>query len=246
MPKKARQKPKKAQHSAKNSQQKPSQSVHTVRFPGESAKYRAARNTLLKHEIELRRQIEEVAAERRALPPGGQVAADYMFEEGGDASLVRLSELFGDKPVLLLYSYMYGPKMEMPCPMCTSMLDALEGNAKAAEQMIGLGVVAKSPIGRLRSWAKNRGWGSFRLLSSANNTYNRDYHGESEDGDQLPSLNVFVRRNGKIHHFYHTEQLFASPDPNADSCHIDFIWPLWNLLDLTPGGRGELYPQLAY
>ena len=52
----------------------------TVRIPNESAEYRAARTALLAEEIELRRHIERVAAQRRALPPGGPVTGDYRFE----------------------------------------------------------------------------------------------------------------------------------------------------------------------
>jgi predicted dithiol-disulfide oxidoreductase (DUF899 family) len=37
---------------------------------------------------------------------------------------VRLSQLFGEHDTLLLYSFMFGPEMERPCPMCTSLLEA--------------------------------------------------------------------------------------------------------------------------
>ena len=66
-----------------------------VTFPGESAEYRAARNELLTEEIELRRQMEAVAAARRKLPPGGEVPEDYVFQgegstgEPADVRLVR-------------------------------------------------------------------------------------------------------------------------------------------------------------
>ena len=70
-------------------------------FPQESAEYRKARNELLAAEIELRRQIEAVAAARRKLPLGGQLAQDYVFDEGpadlseqGEVRQTRLSELF--------------------------------------------------------------------------------------------------------------------------------------------------------
>ena len=69
----------------------------TVSFPGESAEYRAARNRLLDREIELRRATEAVAAARRALPPGGVVPEDYVFEgigANGRPGEVRLSQLF--------------------------------------------------------------------------------------------------------------------------------------------------------
>ena len=43
-------------------------------YPNESDEYRRARTALLAEEIELRRQIQRVAAQRRALPPGGEAA----------------------------------------------------------------------------------------------------------------------------------------------------------------------------
>ena len=107
-------------------------------------------------------------------------------------------------------------------------------------------MVAKSPIQRIRAVARERGWNHLRLLSSAGNTYNHDYQGENEKGDQLPSLNVFARRDGKIHHFFNTELLFAPSEPGQDGRHVDLIWPLWNLLDFTPEGRGtDWRPKLS-
>src|SRR3984893_4660205 len=88
--------------------------LHEVRFPGESERYRHAREALLEAEIGLRRQIEAVAAQRRKLPLGGVVPRDYVFE-GWDAAAnaarpVRLSELFEDgKDSLFLYSFMFIP-----------------------------------------------------------------------------------------------------------------------------------------
>jgi len=123
----------------------------------------------------------------------------------------------------------------------------LNGTAKHATQRINLTVVAKSPLQRIRAVARERGWHNLRLLSSHGNTYNQDYFGENEKEDQRPSLNVFVRRDGKIHHFYHTELLFAPKEPGQDGRHVDMIWPLWSLFDFTPEGRGkDWYPKLKY
>jgi predicted dithiol-disulfide oxidoreductase (DUF899 family) len=142
---------------------------------------------------------------------------------------------------------MYSPEMAKACPMCTCMLDSLDGAAPHTAQHINLVVVAKSPIQRIRAIARERGWRNLRLLSSSGNSYNRDYHGESATGSQLPVLNVFTRRGGKIHHAYCTELLFAPSDPGQNSRHVDAIWPLWNLFDYTPEGRGpDWYPKLAY
>jgi predicted dithiol-disulfide oxidoreductase (DUF899 family) len=216
-------------------------------FPNESKPYRAARKRLLRAEIALRRQVEKVAALRRKLPAGGKVPQDYLFEEGEPARRVKLSELFGDRDTLVAYSFMYGPNMAKACPMCTSMLDGLNGNAPHIAQRTNLVVIAKSPIARVLEFARGRGWSNLRLLSSAGNDYSRDYLGETPDGAQLPMLNVFVRRKGAIRHFYGTELLFAKAEPGQNNRHVDMLWPLWNLLDVTPEGRGrDWYPQLAY
>ena len=229
--------------------------LHPTRFPGETPAYRAARDKLLKEEIKLRRQIEAVAVMRRKLPLGGALREDYVFDEIKPAidktaarGQVKLSELFADgKDTLLVYSYMFGPRMAAPCPMCTSMLDGLDGSVPHVTQRANLVVVAKSPVDRIMQVARERGWRHVRLLSSANNTYNRDYHGENEKGGQLPTLNVFARRKGRIYHTYCTELLFAPSDRGQDGRHVDSIWPLWNLLDLTPEGRGTTwYPKLKY
>ena len=214
-----------------------------MKFPNESKVYRAARNKLLFAEKALRRKVEAVAALRRKLPPGGALPEDYAFE--GTEGTVRLSQIIGDHDTLIAYSFMYGPAMKKACPMCSSMLDALNGNARHITERAGLVVIAKSPIGRILDFAQARGWANLRLLSSAGNSYNRDYSGENAEGNQLPMLNVFVRRNGRIRHFWATELLFAKAGRGQNNRHVDMLWPLWNALDLTPGGRGtDWYPQL--
>src|SRR5947207_3541400 len=155
-------------------------------FPQESPEYRKARNELLAAEIDLRRKIEAVAAARRKLPLGGQLAQDYLFDEGpsdlsaqGETRHTRLSELFDPgKASLIIYSYMYGPDMAKPCTSCTSILDGLDGTAPHVRDRVNFVVVAKSPIARIRALARDRGWRNLRLLSSAGNTYNLDYRGE--------------------------------------------------------------------
>jgi len=218
--------------------------MDVVQFPGESPEYRAARDTLTQAESELTRRIEEVAALRRSLPPGGLVPTDYAFTAGpADLSVdepertARLSELFGEHDTLLLYSLMYGPQMDRPCPMCTSVVDSLDGAAPDIAQRAGFAVVASSPIGRIRAFARGRGWVHVPLVSSAGTTYNHDYHGENSGGEQLSRMNVLTLTNGEVRHFYATEQ--STSVAGQDTRHVDLIWPLWNLLDLTPAGRGQ-------
>jgi predicted dithiol-disulfide oxidoreductase (DUF899 family) len=228
--------------------------MKAVRFPGETPAYRTARDGLLRAEEELRRQVETVAAARRRLPLGGPIPEDYVFEEGAlrleedsPPRPVRLSELFAPgKDALVLYSFMYGPKMDHACPMCSSFIDGLNGNARQLQERINVAVVAKSPIERIRAFARTRPWNNLRLLSSEKNGFNRAYHGEAEDGSQNSVIHVFVKRAGGVHHFYSSELAFGPADAGQNQRHIDAMWPLWNVLDLTPEGRGvDWFPRLS-
>jgi len=214
-----------------------------VRFPNESDEYRRARDLLLAQEIELRRHIERVAEQRRALPPGGLVAKDYGFVgEDGPASF---ASLFGDKQTLAIYSYMYGPKRERPCPMCTSLLSAWDGEAADVGQRIALVIVARSPIERLQAFKKERGWRRLKLYADASGDYTRDYV-NADDAD-VPAFNVFTRRDGAIRHFWSSEMGPETADPGQDPRGAPDLMPLWTILDSTPEGRGtDWYPKLDY
>jgi predicted dithiol-disulfide oxidoreductase (DUF899 family) len=220
-----------------------------MHFPNESAAYRAARTALLAEEISLRRNLERVAAQRRALPPGGEVTGDYRFQ--GENGPVRFADLFGDKNSLAVYSYMFGPQRERPCPMCTALLGPLDGNAADIGQRMALAVVARSPIGKLVAFKKERGWRSLRLFQDLNDAYSRDYHGLLPDGSpggsEIPALNVFTRRDGTIRHFWSGEMGGETADPGQDPRGAPDLSPLWNVLDMTPEGRApDWYPKLDY
>jgi predicted dithiol-disulfide oxidoreductase (DUF899 family) len=216
-----------------------------VRFPNESAEYRTARMALLAEEIELRRHLERVAALRRALPPGGEVIGDYRFE--GEKGKTDFAGLFGDKDTLVVYSFMFGAKRERPCPMCTNLLNTMEGNAADILQKVALAVVAGSPIERLKSWKKERGWSDLPLYTDLNGDYSRDYHGVLPDGSEIPAYNVFTRRDGTIRHFWGSEMTGDMADPGQDPRGAPDFAILWNVLDTTPEGRGtDWYPKLEY
>lgn len=221
-----------------------------MRFPGESPEYRSARDRLLQQEIELRRATEAVAAARRALPPGGEVPEDYVFEgvSEGAPTLLKLSDLFAPgRDSLGVYSFMYGARTKRPCPMCTSLLDGLEGVAEHIGQRVNLAVVAGAPLPRLLELATERGWRRLRLLSTAGNNYNRDYFGQTPEGSDTSMLNVFHRANGTVRHFWGSEIFRAPSDPGQDPRGIDSINPLWSFFDLVPEGRGtDWEPKLKY
>jgi len=240
-----------------------------ISFPGESAKYRVARDRLLEQELELRRAMEAVAAARRQLPPGGIVPQDYVFQTqgpGGEPVSVRLSELFASgKDSLVIYSMMFPraadddrpelpggqisllPMAEWPCASCTAFVDQLDGAAEHASQHLNLAVAAKAPIERLLAFATERGWRRIRLVSSAGTAYNRDYLAETADGQQQPMLNVFHRDGPLIRHFWSSELFYAPVEPGQDPRHVGTLEPLWNLFDLTPEGRpADWHEQLSY
>jgi predicted dithiol-disulfide oxidoreductase (DUF899 family) len=238
-------------------------------FPGESSQYRAARDRLLEHEIELRRSMEAVAAARRQLPPGGVVPEDYVFQgrgTDGTPTDVRLSELFAPgKDSLVIYSFMFprdpgdgrpGPASgqtallalkDGPCPSCVALLDQLDGAAEHTSQHLNLAVVAKAPLPSILTFAEERGWARLRLLSSTDNTYNRDYLAETADGAQRPMLTVFHRDDDLIRHFWSSELFYAPWDPGQDPRHVGTLEPVWNLFDMTPEGRPPDWDeQLSY
>lgn len=233
-------------------------------YPNESADYRTARNALLDAEMALRAQIEAVAAQRRSLPPGGEVPQDYVFERLGENCMpekVRMSELFGRHDTLILYNFMYGSDRDAPCPGCTHLLDGVDGAARHVGQRAAFYVVAKSPIARLVGWAKARGWDHLRFLSAAGNGYSADYFGDTSkfspemrqqfgvaDGKDWDETiyNVFRHDEGKVRHFWGSEMSFAPSEPHQHHRSGDFANPLWGLLDITPEGRGSFFPKLAY
>ena len=241
----------------------------TVTFPSESPEYRSARAALLLREVALRREMEAVAAQLRALPPGGAVPEDYLFDSiGADGApgTVRLSELFAGGDTLLLYHYMFPrhaadqrsgptagataqlPLLEGPCPSCTALIDMWDGTLPHFEGLGGrLAVVAKAPIERVAAFARDKGWQHTRLLSAAHNSFKRDYHGEDADGEQQPMMTVFKRwPDGAIRLHWASELLFAPTDPGQDPRHMGTVEPLWTLFDLTPAGRPNADEQIEY
>ena len=217
--------------------------TNRAQYPNESAEYRAARNALLAEEIELRRHLERVADQRRALPPGGQLAKDFAFiSESGPASL---SGLFGEKDTLMLYSMMYGPQRKAPCPSCTSFLSAWNGVAVNLRERVAIAVTARSPIDRLMEYKRQRGFVNLPFVSDLSGEYTRTY--VNPDDADVPGFSVFTRRDGVVRHFYSGELSGTMSDPGQDPRGAPDLDPLWLMLDLTPAGRGtDWYPKLEY
>lgn len=220
----------------------------SLQFPNETSAYRQAREALLEAETELRAQTERVAAMRRKLPDGGKLKENYIFQELVDGREVDtpFSDLFGESnESLFVYSFMFSPTMDAACPMCAAMVDGLNGQVDHIRQSASIAVVAKHNTATLERLRQSRGWENIRFLSSGQTSFNEDYHAESE-GRQQPMAHVFTKQDGIIRHFWSSELLYGPAFESGNPRHVDQLWPLWNVLDLTPHGRGQWYPSLKY
>jgi predicted dithiol-disulfide oxidoreductase (DUF899 family) len=239
----------------------------SIAFPNESREYREARDALFQREIELQRQMEAVAAQRRSLPPGGEVPEDYVFDRIGDdgaATTVRMSELFGDNDTLMLYHYMFPrrcgderprptsgifselPPDEGPCPSCTPLIDMWDGTIAQLDGLGGnLAIVAKAPIEQVAAFAQQRGWRHIGVLSAANSNFRRDYGNDGADGEPLPLLTIFkLWPDGTIRLHWAGELVlapFKMDDPEQDPEHLATVEPLWTLYDVATSPRFAIW-----
>jgi predicted dithiol-disulfide oxidoreductase (DUF899 family) len=209
-----------------------------LRYPNETKEYRAARDALLKDEQELIAKVKAVAAKRRTLPPGGELKQDYVFQWASDGNVgrtlgehVKISELFGDKPTLILYSWMFGPNWDKPCYSCTSLMDGFDRAWCSVSRDAAFAAIAKAPPAKINSWAKERGWTQIPLISGYESPFQKDYKCQGETDDmQLANMLVFRKQDGRIFHFWAAE---------SGANFVDMVWPYWNLMDLTPEGRPD-------
>jgi predicted dithiol-disulfide oxidoreductase (DUF899 family) len=218
----------------------------------ESPEYLARREELRLAEIELRKQRERCAELRRALPAGATIQ-DYEFIEGptslddGDAPVrkVKLSDLFTSPDrSLVIYHFMFGKKQTTPCPMCTAWIDGYNGVAHHLAQNVDLAIVAAADPSTLRAYARERGWDKLRLLSAGDSTFKYDLGSEDAQGHQDSTVSVFTQgSDGTLRHFYSVHPGLAE---DIKERGIDELSPIWNVMDLTPQGRGKWYASLEY
>lgn len=212
------------------------------RFPNESDEYRAARDELLELEKDLRARVDAVAAKRRELPLGGRLKEDYRFEhvgEDGEVQEVAFEELFGEHDSLLLYTMMFGADWDAPCPSCTSIVDAIDASCVPVSSHSALAVVSAAGARQLHAWSRRRGW-RVPTYSAGASSYVTDYFAIDSPGDPALAsmMNCFRRTPEGIFHFWGSE-LVGHPKENGHPNHVDLVWPFWNLLDMTPEGRGD-------
>jgi predicted dithiol-disulfide oxidoreductase (DUF899 family) len=215
-------------------------------FPGASVEYDAARQALLVEEIDFRRHMTRLAAQRRALPPGPVISKNYRFidEQGFE---VGLRDLFGDQDTLVTYFWMYGPQRARPCPMCTNWLGAVNGNAADIKQRVALKILGRSSVERQYAFAQERGWRDLNFVQTKGDDYAEDLGILMPDGSEYPALIVFRRDADTVRLFWASEMTREMADPGQDPRDAPDIAALWSVLDLTPEGRGlDWYPKLRY
>jgi predicted dithiol-disulfide oxidoreductase (DUF899 family) len=216
------------------------------RFTNETPDYAEARTALLAEEIEVRRHLTRLAEQRRRMPPGPVVQKNYRFkDENGNG--VGLSDLFGHHDTLVTYFWMFGPQRERPCPMCTNFLGGANGNGADVKQRVAFKIIGRSPVERQRAFALERGWRDLDFLQTVGDDYPRDLGLLNDDGSENPAFTVYQKDGKDVRVFYNGEMPAEAADPGQDPRGAVDIAPLWNILDMTPAGRGtDWYPKLNY
>nr|WP_314261202.1 DUF899 family protein [uncultured Devosia sp.] len=215
-------------------------------FPGQSEDYRKAREALLAEEIEFRRHMTRLSAQRQALPPGPVIDKDYRFLDA-DGSDLSLLDLFGEQDTLVTYFWMYGPQRKRPCPMCTNWLGSVDGNAADIKQRVAFKIIGRSPVARQRAFADERGWKHLDFVQTLTDDWANDLGLIMEDGGEIPAFIVFRREGDEVRLFWASEMNGDMADPDQDPRDAPDIASLWTILDFTPEGRGkDWYPKLSY
>jgi predicted dithiol-disulfide oxidoreductase (DUF899 family) len=182
-----------------------------------------------------------------ALPDGRATAEGLTSLDDGDEPVtkVRLSELFtAPDRSLVIYHFMFGKKQTNACPMCTAWIDSFNGIAHHLAQSVDLAIVAAADPATLRAHGRKRGWDKLRLLSAGESTFKYDLGSEDREGGQDSTISVFTRdSDGTVRHFYSGHPWLAD---DIKERGIDELNPIWNILDLTPQGRGKFYASLDY
>ena len=192
------------------------------------AEYDAALAEQVAAEKEVTRLGDRVSASRRRLPM--VELPDYSFT--GPDGPVTLTELFGDKYMLLVQNVMFGPDWDEGCPSCSWSVDNLPANmGRVADEGIAFALISQAPIGKLEDWRAKRSWPHL-WVSSYDTTYHYDWgwtrtdeHGEE---GQFPGYSYFLLKDGKPYLTYMT----AARGTEA-------ILPLAHIMDRTVYGRQQ-------
>ncbi len=208
----------------------------------------AARKALLEKEKEATRARDALNAERRGLPMV-EVGKDYTFEgPGGKTSLL---DLFGGRRQLIVYHFMFDPAWDEGCSGCSHVVDNIGHLAHVHARDTSFVLVSRAPLSRIEPFRARMGW-TVPWVSSYGSDFNYDFHVTVDESvapveynyrdratlDRLGQtyhvrgeqhgMSVFLRDGDRVFHTYSTY-----------GRGVDGLLGSYNLLDLTPFGRGE-------
>ena len=206
--------------------------------------WQKARLDHLKHEKELTRRREQLAAERRGLP-WVRIEKSYLFD--GPEGRESLADLFAGRDQLIVYHFMLGPGWDEGCKSCSFWADNYQGAiVHLAARDATLVTVSRAPLREIEAFRKRMGW-SFKWVSSHDSDFNFDFNvsftrAELEGdgalynfetirfrGEEAPGLSVFARGDdGELYHTY-----------SSYSRGLDTLYGAYQLLDVCPKGRDE-------
>jgi predicted dithiol-disulfide oxidoreductase (DUF899 family) len=207
------------------------------------AEWLTARQELLVREKDVTRARDALSAARRRLPMV-RIAKDYTFV--GPAGAVGFPALFEGRRQLIVYRFMFDPRWDDGCPVCSGYVDAISGLNMLHNRDTTFALVSRAPYAQLAAYQARRGW-QIPWYSSYGSDFNYDFHVTFDAsvaptehnfrsvtipaGDQ-PSegqgLSVFFRLDDAVFHTYSTYARGVEGLTNAHS-----------LLDVTPYGRQE-------
>ena len=178
---------------------------------------------------EYRREIAGIRAKMRAVQAEREPEAVRDYEFSTPRGTVRLSELFGEQPDLIVIH-----NMGKSCSYCTLWADGYNGVYEHLANRAAFVVASPDAPAVQQEFAASRGW-KFPMVSHAGTSFAQDMGYRAKNGGWMPGISVFRRDAGRI-----LRVSDAAFDQGDDFCIV------WHILDLFPGGKGEWSPKYGY
>ena len=225
-----------------------SETLHATRFPGESDEYRRERDRLLEHELRLRREIEAVAAERRALPLGGEVPVDYAFDPR--AACPSCSRRTRTRCCSTASCSSRRTEIRSASPARRARRSSTRSTApRRTSNSASTSPSSRRPRSSSSGRTRTRAAGATSACSPprGRRTTATTTPRLRTPGDSSRSRRSSCAATGPSIHSWSSELMYAPREPDMHPRHVDFMWPIWSVFDLTPEGRGtDWNPELEY
>ncbi len=168
------------------------------------------------------RELDAIAAQRRRLPM--VELPDYVLE--GPDGPVRLADVFGDKPQLIVYSHMWADGKQWQCPGCTSWTAQFTRLEFLDDYDARFVIVTQGPIDEALAYRERVG-NRMDWYSTAHSPFGADMGAPPDAGF---AVNVFLRDGDTVYRTWHT-----------DGRGTEQLGHLHGLVDVLPYGRQEAW-----